>query len=124
MSNEIVRKSVKEKPSVMLDDPNISLSSLPPGVDFPIGMSGEDWKLVTIAASKAGHWKICVKTLQFLRPHVEATNPTRALSHHSSTSNNTTTRKEQDTRYENLSRALTAALLAFEMSGQYAWGVR
>jgi pentatricopeptide repeat protein len=38
-----------------------------------IGMTPSCWKSLLIAASKSGHWKVCLSTLQFLRPNLEAT---------------------------------------------------
>lgn len=83
-----------------------------------IGMSGEDWKLVMIAASKSAHWKVCLGTLPFIQPFVEATHP-RHASEDSRISLGVLNRE-----YDKLSRALTAAVLAFEIRSQYAWAVR
>lgn len=80
-----------------------------------IGMKGEDWKLLLIAASKAGHWRLCLGTLQFLKPFLEATHPSKK-----SDSN----RKWHSKRYDKLARSLTAAILCFELRGQYAWAIR
>eukprot|EP00557_Chaetoceros_sp_GSL56_P013304 CAMPEP_0176477508 /NCGR_PEP_ID=MMETSP0200_2-20121128/661_1 /TAXON_ID=947934 /ORGANISM="Chaetoceros sp., Strain GSL56" /LENGTH=1340 /DNA_ID=CAMNT_0017873325 /DNA_START=343 /DNA_END=4365 /DNA_ORIENTATION=+ len=84
-----------------------------------IGMTGEDWKLLIIAASKSAHWKVCVGTLAFLQPYVEATHPKHA-SRERGKSSMTRLNKE----YDKLSRALTAAVLAFEIRSQYAWALR
>jgi pentatricopeptide repeat protein len=80
-----------------------------------IGMKGEDWKLLLIAASKSGHWRLCLGTLQFLRPFLEATNPNKETE-----SNKNWLSK----RYNKLARSLTAAILCFEMRDQYAWAIR
>lgn len=80
-----------------------------------IGMNGEDWKLLLIAASKSGHWHLCLGTLQFLRPFLEATNP------------NVETESNGvwlSARYDKLARSLTAAILCFEIRSQYAWAIR
>jgi len=80
-----------------------------------IGMRGEDWKLLLIAASKSGDWKLCINTIQFLRPFVKATHPRRAP------------RKDSEylsRNYRKLSRSLTALLLCLEARGQDAWAVR
>jgi len=82
-----------------------------------IGMSAEDWKLLIIAASKSGHWKVCLGSLQFLRPYIEETHPNGA----SSTS---LSRHILDRKYEKLARALTSTILSFELRSQYAWAVR
>jgi pentatricopeptide repeat protein len=87
---------------------------------YGIGMSGEDWKLLMIAASKSAHWKVCLGTLPFIQPFVEATHP-----RHASTSvDSKTPLRTLNREYEKLSRALTAAILAFEIRSQYAWAVR
>lgn len=74
-----------------------------------IGMKGEDWKLLLIAASKSGHWKLCVQVLQYIRPHLQAT---AVASDHA------------DREYNRLERAITAAVLCFESRSQYGWSVR
>lgn len=84
-----------------------------------IGMTGEDWKLLTIAASKSAHWKVCLGTLAFLQPYVEATHP-KFASKERKKSSMTRLNKE----YDKLSRALTAAVIAFEIRSQYAWALR
>lgn len=79
------------------------------------GMRGEDWKLLLISASKAGDWKLCINTMQFLRPFLEACHPRRA------------TRSSADKlsrKYRKLARALTASVLCFEEQRQSAWAVR
>lgn len=81
-----------------------------------IGMKGEDWKLLLIAASKAGHWRLCLGTLQFLKPFLEATHPKHK--------DESSSRKEQSKQYDLLARSLTAAILCFEIRGQYAWTLR
>ena len=78
-------------------------------------MRGEDWKLLLISASKAGDWKLCINTLQFLRPFLEAYHPSRE------------TRSNSDSlsrKYRKLARALTASVLCFEERGHSAWAVR
>jgi pentatricopeptide repeat protein len=80
-----------------------------------VGMKGEDWKLLLIAASKSGHWRVCLGTLQFLRPFLEATNPNVETE---------SNRNWLSKRYDKLARSLTAAILCFEMRGQYAWAIR
>lgn len=85
------------------------------GNNAAIGMKGEDWKLLLIAASKAGHWRLCLGSLQFLKPFLEGTKP-----HNNDHSN----LKWQSKRHDKLARSLTAAILCFEMRGQYAWAIR
>jgi pentatricopeptide repeat protein len=78
-----------------------------------IGMKSEDWKLLIIAASKSGHWKVCINTLQLLQPFVEQTRPGSADEE---------IKKYQT--YERLSRALIGTILCLEMRSQYGWVVR
>ena len=85
-----------------------------------IGMSGEDWKLLMIAASKSAHWRVCLGTLPFIQPYVEATHPQYA----SPEKGKAPSMKLLNRKYESLARALTAAILAFEIRSQYAWAVR
>jgi pentatricopeptide repeat protein len=79
------------------------------------GMRGEDWKLFLISASKSGDWKLCINTLQFLRPFLESCHPRRS---------SITNADKLSIKYRKLARALTAALLCFEIQGQSAWAVR
>lgn len=92
-----------------------SVASKIDGNNAGIGMRGEDWKLLLIAASKAGHWRLCLGTLQFLKPFLEATNPCYEGRE---------SLKWKSKRYDKLARSLTAALLCFEIRGQYAWAIR
>ncbi len=96
---------------------NITSVYLPP---HGIGMTGEDWKLVMIAASKSAHWRVCIGTLPFIQPFVEATHPRFAESRNETGPSLASLDKE----YEKLSRGLTAAVLAFEIRSQYAWATR
>jgi hypothetical protein len=87
---------------------------------YGIGMKCEDWKLIMIAASKSSHWKVCLGTLQFLRPFVEAT-------HHKHTifsGQDKPSISDLDQEYKKLERSLTAAVLSFEVRSQYAWADR
>ena len=96
--------------------PQVATRDIPTSdTDIGIGMTGEDWKLLMIAASKAGNWRLCLGTLQFLKPFLEATNPY---------SKGGSSRKRQSKRYDKLARSLTAAILCFEKRGQYAWAIR
>lgn len=81
-------------------------------------MCGEDWKLLMIAASKSGHWKVCLSLLELLRPFVEATK-IPSLNHA-----NGTLLSHLNRDYSCLSRAISAATLCFEIRSQYAWAVR
>jgi pentatricopeptide repeat protein len=124
LSSELNRGSAVIKPSIMLEDTYLNAVNLPFGVNVSIGMKGEDWKLVTVAASKAAHWKICVGTLQFLKPYIEETNPKNILQRARAEPIDGSTKRMLESQYESYSRALTASVLAFEISGQYAWAVR
>ncbi len=80
-----------------------------------VGMRSEDWVSLIKSASSAGHWKVCVNTLQFLRTHVQRTNPNK--------------RKDVavavlDSQYEQLTPALIATCICLEKRSQYAWGER
>ena len=102
----------------------------------PIGLRGQDWKLILIAASRGGHWKVCVSTLAFLRPYVKETHPRYAResllasspsdsgSGSGSTSTNRPSLERLNRKYERIARALTAAILCFEARSQYAWAIR
>jgi pentatricopeptide repeat protein len=79
------------------------------------GMRAEDWVSLIKAASKSGHWRVCVNTLQFLRPHLERTNPAVAEDGNDFM---------LDSRYEQYAPALTAATRCLEIRSQYAWAVR
>jgi len=96
-------------------------------IDRPIGLTGQDWKLILIAASRGGHWKVCVGTLPFIRPYVKETHPKYAreslnLSDRRSSSRPSLERLSR--KYNRIARALTAAVLCFESRSQYAWAIR
>jgi hypothetical protein len=80
-----------------------------------IGMKADDWKLLLIAASKSGHWKICANTLQFLQPYLQDLHPDNE---------DETNASRLSRKYRRMTRALTAATLCFEMRSQYAWAIR
>lgn len=89
--------------------------SQPSSTGSYVGMRAEDWVALIKAASSSGHWKVCVNTLQFLRPFVERTDPRN--------------RKGADlalleSRYEQLVPALIATCICLEKRSQYAWGER
>ena len=45
------------------DAPKVDFSdsgALSPLLERPVGLTGQDWKLILIAASRGGHWKVCV----------------------------------------------------------------
>lgn len=101
-----------------------ALSSI---LERPIGLTGQDWKLILIAASRGGHWKVCVGTLPFIRPYVKETHPmyareSLAISSHGENSRPTLDRLNR--KHDRIARALTAAVLCFEARSQYAWALR
>lgn len=98
-----------------MEDDLCSVSQAFDSSTYQIGMTGEDWKLLLIAASKSGHWRLCLCTLQFLRPYVEATHPSLTSAEDP---------RIIQRRYEKLARSLTSAVLCFEMRSQYAWAIR
>jgi hypothetical protein len=77
-------------------------------------MTAEDWKLLMIAASKAREWRICLETLQILRPQYEGLVRLQ--------------QKEQRDKLgkdlEALSFTFVSALLCLEACDHYAWGIR
>ena len=79
-----------------------------------LAMSAEDWKLLMIAAAKCGHWRVCLSTLQFLRPFVEATHP----------SSLGITVEERSRRYDHLAPGLAVAVKCLEVRSQYGWAMR
>jgi hypothetical protein len=92
--------------------------SFPTNLPTPVivGMKAEDWMSLLTAACKSGNWRVCLNTLQFLRPFLEKTHP--ALS--SATG-------EDDLhlrRYEQLAPALTTVIRSLEQDSQYAWAIR
>ncbi|KAL9186124.1 hypothetical protein ACHAXT_005362 [Thalassiosira profunda] len=97
-------------------------------LERPIGLTGQDWKLILIAASRGGHWKVCVGTLPFLRPYVKETHPMYARESISSPLGSSgharPTMERLNRKYERIARALTAAILCFEARSQYAWAIR
>eukprot|EP00984_Skeletonema_dohrnii_P012466 scaffold5060_cov123-Skeletonema_dohrnii-CCMP3373.AAC.4 len=96
-------------------------------LERPIGLTGQDWKLILIAASRGGHWKVCVGTLPFIRPYVKETHPMYARELAPTESNRGRSRPSLarlNRKYDRIARALTAAILCFEARSQYAWAIR
>ncbi|KAL7469349.1 hypothetical protein ACHAXS_009609 [Conticribra weissflogii] len=96
-------------------------------VDRPIGLTGQDWKLILIAASRGGHWKVCVGTLPFIRPYVKETHPKYAREFLNLSDRRCSSRpsiERLNRKYNRIARALTAAVLCFESRSQYAWAIR
>lgn len=80
-----------------------------------VGMRSEDWVSLIKSASSAGHWKVCVNTLQFLRSHVQRTNPNARKDIPASL---------LAMQYDQLVPALVATCICLEKRSQYAWGER
>ena len=81
-----------------------------------IGMTMSGWKSLLIAAAKSGHWRVCLSTLQFLRPYLEATRPSNDIS-----------KQEQAHRnmlYGQLETAINVAVKCLAIRSQYGWIVR
>jgi hypothetical protein len=96
-------------------------------LERPIGLTGQDWKLILIAASRGGHWKVCVGTLPFIRPYVKETHPMYARELSPTESDSGRSRPSiarLNRKYDRIARALTAAILCFEARSQYAWAIR
>ena len=96
-------------------------------LERPIGLTGQDWKLILIAASRGGHWKVCVGTLPFIRPYVKETHPMYAREFSPTKGDRGMSRpslSRLNRKYDRIARALTAAILCFEVRSQYAWAIR
>jgi len=93
-------------------------------LERPIGLTGQDWKLILIAASRGGHWKVCVGTLPYIRPYVKETHPMYAREMSSDLSPSRPSLERLNRKYNRIARALTAAVLCFEARSQYAWSIR
>jgi pentatricopeptide repeat protein len=87
-----------------------------PGTGNGIEMTSSNWKYLLIAAANSGHWRVCVSTLQFLQPTLEALNPAFAPT--------PSDRERFDQRYRQLSSCLSAATRCLALRSQYAWAVR
>lgn len=81
-----------------------------------IGMTAAEWNYVLEAAAKSGHWKVCINTLQFLRPYLVALHPDRI--------NGKEEASRANAEYKMLSRGIVSATKCFYMRPQYGWAVR
>ncbi|KAG7374435.1 PPR: pentatricopeptide repeat domain containing protein [Nitzschia inconspicua] len=92
-----------------------ALSEFSPSLNH-LGMRAQDWTSLIQAATKAGDWRVCFNSLQFLQPYVARTKPQK------------TSRKTVDDgidqRYEQLAPALTAVVRCLESQDQDAWAGR
>jgi hypothetical protein len=117
-------------PEITQKEDYIESSSSSTILDRPFGLTGQDWKLILIAASRGGHWKVCVGTLPYLEPYVKATHPKFARESSASSSSSgdigpsRPSLERLNRKYDRIARALTAAVLCFEARSQYAWSMR
>jgi hypothetical protein len=93
------------------------LQEVPLAKDFraSVGMKVRDWVAVVKAARRSGHWRVCVNTLQILRPYVERTNPKLIKEGEE---------ERFENRYKQLAPALVHATACLEVGSKYAWAVR
>lgn len=80
------------------------------------GMSKYEWMALLISASKSGHWKVCLSTLQFLKPYVKRLHPEVAQSPEEL--------KQMNKDYARISRSLSWASNCLAIRSQYGWLVR
>jgi Smr domain/Pentatricopeptide repeat domain len=80
------------------------------------GMTSSSWKSLIVAASKSGHWRVCLSSLQFLRPYLEATSPSTALNE------NELAGLTED--YVRLESTLNTVVKCLAVRSQYGWIVR
>ena len=99
--------------STLLLDPQRYATLEPP--DSP-GMRVPEWKSLLVAAAKSGHWRVCLSTMQFLRPYLEETHPSRVSSGK--------LHKRLGKNYKHLCPALITAVASHCERGQYAWAER
>jgi pentatricopeptide repeat protein len=85
-------------------------------ISAQIGMTVTGWKSLLIAASKSGHWKVCLSTLQFLRPYLEATHPSGSRSKEG--------RLQRTKAYSELESSMNTAVRCLAVRSQYGWIVR
>lgn len=103
---------------VCTDIENLSrkLSSVTSRDESPtVGMQAPEWQSLIVAASKSGHWRACLSSLQFVRPFVEATNPLMASAGDGAT---------QLKDYRRLGSMLNSAVQCLAVRSQYGWIVR
>ena len=81
-----------------------------------MGMGAPEWIYILQAASISGHWKVCINTLQFLRPYLCAIHPGRICTQDEIDNANS--------EYKLLSKGLVAATKCFALRSQFGWTVR
>jgi len=87
-----------------------------------LGISAESWKLLAIAASKAGQWEVCADALRSLQPFIEATHPRFACNDDGDPSPQKL--RHLNNVYNGLVRSLTATVLSFETAMKVEQAVR
>eukprot|EP00977_Amphora_coffeiformis_P012249 scaffold3028_cov174-Amphora_coffeaeformis.AAC.21 len=81
-----------------------------------MGMGALEWIYILQAASISGHWKVCINTLQFLRPYLRAIHPDRIGRKDGI--------EKANAEHKLLSKGLVAATKCFAVRSQYGWAVR
>jgi len=81
-----------------------------------MGMGAKEWIYILQAASLSGHWKVCINTLQYLRPYLRAIHPDRISGQEGI--------EKVNAEYKFLSKGLVAATKCFALRSQYGWAVR
>jgi hypothetical protein len=81
--------------------------------DCTLSMELPEWKSLLEAAMKAGHWKVCLSTMQFIRPYLEDLHPSNA-----------TRTRDHVQKYRGISTTLIETVQCLTKRGQYAWAVR
>jgi Smr domain len=84
------------------------------GTGRPFGLRSAEWGSLILAASKSGHWRVCLSTLQFLRPYLEALHPSRSLDGPEAIS-------QTENKYNRVIPSLTHAIRCMAIRSQYAW---
>ena len=87
-----------------------------------LGMDGQNWTLLIIAAAKAHQWQVCLNSLQIIRSYVEKTNPQTIMK--KDDKNRSQKLYVLNKQYRNLCPALSSTILCLESSKQYAWAMR
>ena len=109
MANDFKQKENLDFVSSLREVPSAS------GARVIVGMKAEDWTFLLKAASKSGHWRVCISTLQFLRPFLEKYHPYKMSKDEEELS---------QSRYDQVAPGLTAVTHCLEQASQYGWAVR
>jgi Smr domain/PPR repeat len=90
-----------------MDAIQLSSEEFTSGTGRSFGLRSAEWGWLILAASKSGHWRVCLSTLQFLRPYLEALHPSRSF--------------DGPDKYDRMIPSLTQAIRCMAIRGQYAW---